>query len=450
MVVDRVLPFPYFESNKGIQTRDVAWRRAVGNLFIKSYINMNEIAPVARKDLEFFPVQHDGQQFVLIRDHLGLVEEGKAVGIPLYQLMTRLDGTTTVRDLQMALMRQREGMLVGTDEINRLLAHLDEAFLLDSERYKNAKNRIISDFTSDRIRPCSHCGKSYPETPSELKIRLDEILNSQPPNSEPEGNVTALIAPHIDLNVGYKGYSTAYQMLKRTSPSRIILLGVGHTLQNALFSLTDKDFETPLGITQSDQETIRRLREAGPDIIAPDDFIHRSEHSIEFQLIFLQHMIADKDFTIIPILCGSIQAGLSEYSRRAYLEHAGRFLDELRLILNDPDEKTILVAGVDFSHTGPKFGHEMPASHLQSRSEEHDRNLLMHLTRLDTDNFWEESKRVNDQFNVCGFSALACLLEILPQCRGELLSYDIWHEAPTRSAVSFASVVFTSRGGMGT
>ncbi len=404
---------------------------------------MSETAPMVRRDLEFFPVQDQGQQFVLIRDHLGLVEEGKAVGLPLYQIMTLLNGATTVRDLQMALMRQQGGVLVGADEINGLLAHLDESFLLDSERFKNAKERIITEFSSRRIRPCSHCGKSYPQNPSELRVRLDEILNSQLPVLEPEGKLSALVAPHIDLNVGYRGYSTAYQLLKHTTPSRIILLGVGHQLQNALFSLTDKDFETPLGITKSDQASINRLREAGQGIIAPNDFIHRSEHSIEFQLIFLQHLLADNPFTIIPILCGSLQSGLPEYSREAYQEETGRFLDELRLILNDPEQETILIAGVDFSHTGPKFGHEMPASHLQNSSQEHDRNLLTHLTRLDAANFWEESRSVNDQFNVCGFSALACLLEILPQCQGELLHYEIWHEEPTRSAVTFASVAFT-------
>ena len=261
---------------------------------------MDETPPLARRDLEFFPVQHEGQQFVLIRDHLGLVEEGKAVGLPLYQIMTLLDGTITVRDLQMELMRQQGGVLVGTDEINGLLTHLDESFLLDSERFKNAKGRIITDFTSRRIRPCSHCGKSYPETPSELRVRLDEILNSDESIHEPEGKIQALIAPHIDLNVGYKSYSSAYQLLKHTAPSRVILLGVGHQLQNALFSLTDKDFETPLGIIKNDQASINRLREAGRDIIASDDFIHRSEHSIEFQIIFLQHILEDHPFAIVP------------------------------------------------------------------------------------------------------------------------------------------------------
>jgi MEMO1 family protein len=103
------------------------------------------------------------------------------------------------------------------------------------------------------------------------------------------------------------------------------------------------------------------------------------------------------------------------------------------------------VAGVDFSHIGPKFGHDKPASYLEDQSERHDQALLKALSEGRPDAFWEESMSVNDQFNVCGFSALACLMEILPPSRTQILSYQNWHEAATRSAVSFAAVVFLSR-----
>jgi len=400
--------------------------------------------PRIRRDLEFFPIQHQGQQVVLIRDSLGLVEEGKAVGLPLYQIMALLDGVTTFADLQMAFMRQQGGVLVSRDEINSLLAHLDESFLLDSENYRRARDQIIADFTSRRVRPCSHCGKSYPENPSELKARLDEILHSEPASPDPGGGVVALIAPHIDLTVGHRGYSTAYQMLKGTAPSRIIILGVGHHLQNGLFSITDKDFETPLGVIRADQESVRRLRESGLDIMAADDFVHRSEHSIEFQVLFVQHLLNDHPVAIVPILCGSLQVGIPEYSRQAYRQTAGPFLDTLRALLEEPGEDTLVVAGVDFSHIGRKFGHEMPATAMETQARTHDQSLLEHLRRLDADSFWEESRSVRDRFNVCGYSALACLLEVLPECHGEILHYETWHEASTRSAVSFASVVFTT------
>lgn len=397
-----------------------------------------------RRDLEFFPVQHEGQQLILIRDHLGLVQEGKAVALPLYQFMTLLDGTRTMRDLQMELMRQRAGVLVGMEEIKGLLAHLEASYVLDTELFKHARDQIIAEFAAKRVRPCSHCGRSYPANPSELKARLDEILASEAAVHEPAGKIKALVSPHIDLSVGYKVYSRAYQVLRHAKPSRVVVLGVGHNLVNDLFCLTDKAFETPLGVIESERSLIQKLKEVGGDIIAANDFAHRSEHSIEFQLIFLQHLLEGVSFTIIPVLCGFIQSCLPEYSREAYLEKTAPFLDVMRQILQDSENETLLVAGIDFSHVGPKFGHEMPAQYLNAQSEAHDKRLLQYLSARDPDLFWEESKSVKDQFNVCGFSALACLLEILPPAKGEILHYERWHEAPTRSAVSFAAVVFTT------
>lgn len=405
---------------------------------------MGETVPLMRRDLEFIPLQHGGQQLVLIRDQLGLVQEGKAVSPPLYQFMALLDGTRTMRDLQMELMRQKGGVLVGTEEVKAILDHLDDSYLLDSERFREARGQIVAEFASKKVRPCSHCGQSYPKDISELEGRLDEILASQPSIPGPAGKIRALVAPHIDLSAGYKVYSRAYQMLRHTEPSRVVVLGVGHHLTNELFSLTDKDFEMPMGVIRNEAALISKLREVGGDMISASDFAHRSEHSIEFQAIFLQHLLREKDFTIIPILCGPVQSCIPRYNRNDYLERAQPFLDKLREILMEPDKETLLVAGVDFSHIGPKFGHGSPAQYLQGQAEAHDRNLIEYLCRLDADGFWEESRGVEDQFNVCGFSALACMLEVSPPCRGELLDYELWHEEATSSAVSFAAILFTS------
>ena len=92
----------------------------------------------------------------------------------------------------------------------------------------------------------------------------------------------------------------------------------------------------------------------------------------------------------------------------------------------------------------PAHPSNLPAGHLQGQSEIHDKNLLAHLSRLDAEHFWEESRSAKDQFNVCGFSALACLLEVLPQCNGTILNYQVWHEEATKSAVSYAAMVFSS------
>ncbi len=405
----------------------------------------DETLPQLRRDLEFHPVHLQGQQLILIRDHLGLVQEGKAVEVPLYQLMVLLDGRTSVRDLQMVLMRQRGGMLVSSDEVRSVLAHLDDSFLLESEKFKRARDRVVESFLSMKVRPSSHSGRAYPADSRELKRKLDEILALQPEAPKPEGTLLALVAPHIDLSVGGRVYSRAYQILRDLSPKRVVILGTGHQMAQDVFAVSGKDFETPLGVTECDRLWVEKLTAAGGEVMASNDFAHRSEHSIEFQVLFLQHLLLRNSFRIVPMLCGNLQTNLSEYSRGAYMEKAGRFLEALKGMLEDHENETLLVAGVDLSHIGPKFGHEMPARNMAAQSEAHDRTLLNALTALDADSFWKESGRVKDQFNVCGFAALACLLEVLPPCKGHVLGYEMWHEEATRSAVSYAAVVFAEQ-----
>jgi AmmeMemoRadiSam system protein B len=406
----------------------------------------DENLPPLRRDLDFFPVQLQDKPYIFIRDHLGLVQEGKAVEIPLYQFMVLLDGKMTLRDLQMALMRQRGGMLVSSDEVKSILAHLDECFLLESEKFKKAKEAVVAEFVSKTVRPSSHSGRAYPADPRELKRKLDEILALQPDFQKPEGKLLALVAPHIDLSVGGRVYSRAYQILRDQSPKTVILLGTGHQMTQDLFALSGKDFETPLGVAECDRASVEKLKAAGGGVVAKNDFAHRAEHSIEFQVLFLQHILPKDSFTIVPVLCGNLQMTLSEYSRRAYREKADAFLEALREALEHHGEETLLVAGVDFSHIGPKFGHDMPAQYLKGQSEVHDRALLKHLASLDADSFWEESRKVKDQYNVCGFAALAGLLEVLPACQGHVLGYEMWHEETTRSAVSFSALAFVKGG----
>lgn len=400
-----------------------------------------EPLPPVRKDLDFFPIQQGNQRFILIRDHLSLVGEGKAISLPLFQLMTMLDGKTDIRDIQSQLMRQRGGLLIGGEEIKKIIDELDRSYLLESERFKNAKIKIIRDFTSRKVRPPSHSNSAYPDKKETLRERIDQILSIKPCRPDSGKRIIALVSPHIDLNVGARVYSCSYNAIKEIKPKRVIILGVGHYLMEGLFSVTTKDFETPLGIVKNDTEITSRLKKIDDGVITQDDFAHRSEHSIEFQLIFLQHILPEDSFKIVPILCGSVKQLLLQYSREAYVKRAGEFLSELSKFIMDED--VLIVAGVDLSHTGPKFGHSLPALHMESRFSTHDRRLLECAKRCDSQGFWEESRRVDDEFNVCGFSALACLLELLPPCSGKVLDYEIWHESATNSAVSFASMIFT-------
>jgi AmmeMemoRadiSam system protein B len=399
--------------------------------------------PKLRTDLQITPGYSEGKRAVIIKDSLGLIQEPVILEGEILSFLSLINGKRSLRDIQYELILLKQGVLIGLDEVEKLIARFDDAFLLESERYHREKERIIAEYSLLDVRSTSHAGLSYPDSSEKLTGYLDSILDSEE-ESFPvldRKKIGALVSPHIDFEAGKRVYAKAYQVLKQSSPKEIILLGTGHSLNDWFFSVCEKDFETPLGRIKTNRDSVRKLKEAGGSAVSPNDIAHRTEHSLEFQLIFLQHLFGS-DFSLVPILCGSFTKQLERVSKPSDISEVNNFLEILKNCLEDYGSKTIVVSGVDFSHIGPKFGHDEQASSLLYEAEKHDKLLTKALCEGDVEAFWAESRRVHDRYNVCGFSTLACLLEILPRSIGHLLDYEIWREEPTRSAVSFAAIAF--------
>lgn len=400
---------------------------------------MKEWMPKLRKDIDIIPTFHDGRRALLIKDSLGLIEKPFLIHGEILSFLGLIDGKRTIRDIQLDLIRLKKGAFVSSQEVRKILAELDSIFMLESEAYLREKEKILVSYSLLPKRAAFHAGRSYPQEPGELQIFLDSIFaqDKEPPFQG--GETATLIAPHIDLNIGSKVYAQAYKAIKEARPRRVLLFGTGHSLYDSVFSLTEKDFETPLGTLKTDKEWVRRLRLEGKGIVASDDIAHRSEHSLEFQLLFLQYLFGS-DFSFIPILCGSFQPYLQNVSRPRDIPGLDRFLNALESCLKEQDS-TLVIAGIDLSHVGPKFGHNQEASFLKMEAKSHDMALLEAVCKGDVEEFWKKAKSVDNRYNVCGLSCLATLLEIHPQRKGYLLDYEFWEEEATQSAVSFAAVV---------
>jgi AmmeMemoRadiSam system protein B len=336
------------------------------------------------------------------------------------------------------------------EAVENLVRELDEVMLLDSDRFRQARDKIYQEYGRLSVRAPYLAGRAYPEDRAELEGFLAEMMSEENPVPSPAAGqkIRALVAPHIDLGVGQRVYARAYGSLRDLAPKRIVLLGVGHGLQGSLFSLTEKTFRTPLGDVPSDGDWVSALRVAGGSSVSQDDFVHRSEHSLEFQLLFCQHLFTEP-FRIVPVLCGSFQELVAKVERPTEHDDIRAFLTALRDLLTDEPD-TLVIAGVDFSHIGPKFGHELSAAALMPEARSHDSALLDLLCRGDVKGFWQESRRVEDRYHVCGFSVLACLLELFSGLDGHQLDYEFWNEEPTQSAVSFAAVLLTEKAGQAT
>jgi len=396
--------------------------------------------PRARHDLEFIPFEHEGQTMILVRDRLDLVPWGTGVPSGILPVLALMDGRRSLEAIATEVTAMQDGRLVTAADVQGLLAELDEAGLLDSARYQEKKAAVAAAFAAQTVRDPIFAGQAYPEMPGALQPYLDELLAGA---NAPLGGVSALIVPHIDPDAGKAAYAAAYGALRGECPRRVVVLGVGHQIINGLYCLTDKAFATPLGTLANDTAAVARLRQAGGLAVDPDDLPHRCEHSIEFQTIFLRHAFGDAPFALVPILCGAPFGVLPHYSREAFREMAGPFLTELAALLREPG--TLVVAAVDFCHIGPKFGHAKPAEALEEAAMAHDVALLDALSRGDADGFWAESVRIKDEFNVCGFMALATLIEALPPATLSILCHDLLREPAAHSAVTFAAAAFVPK-----
>lgn len=399
--------------------------------------------PKLREDIGVVPTRYKGENALLVKDSLGLIKDPIILRGAALQVISLIDGKKDIQDIQLELMRLRSGVFVRRSDVEALVSELDAAYLIDSARYRRERERIAGEYAHLKVRKAFLAGKSYPREPARLKTYLQGILDSEEHAKEglEGGEVTALVAPHIDLEVGKEIYAKAYKILPPSSPKRVLLLGTGHSVQESFFSLTEKDFATPLGRVKTDREWMNRLKEAGSKVASSHDFDHRSEHSLEFQLLFLQHLFG-LEFFLLPVLCGSFHRVLPDISRPSEIQGMVDFLSVLKQYTKDKPSETLIVAGVDFSHIGPKFGHRHAASSLLMEAKEHDRSLLEALCQGDLETFWSEIQRVDNRYNVCGFSALAVLLELLSGEKGHVLGYDFWMEEATQSAVSFAALAF--------
>lgn len=403
--------------------------------------------PKLRADMEIFSTRYQGQRALVVKDALGLIKNPVVLQGQILDFVSLIDGNRSLRDIQLELIRRQNGVFLGVDYVQSLLSELDALFLLDSDHYRETKNKLFIEYSRQPVRRAMLAGQAYPGS----REALEKYLNSFFPmttEGRTDGNgtkVSALIAPHIDLRIGKNLYGSAYSAVKEAFPETVVLLGTGHSLHSSYFSLTEKDFETPLGLVTTEKALVRRLKEATEKVVAPHDFDHRNEHSIEFQLIFLQYLFGSK-FSVVPVLCGSMDNDLNNFSRASEIPGVNGFLSVLAEIVEEKGVDGLVVAGVDFSHIGPKFGHSFRASSLISEAKEYDMRLIDAICKGNPSDFWAEAKRVGNRYNVCGLSSIACLLEVLPEPVGQRLGYDFWEEEETQSAVSFAAVsLFSTR-----
>ena len=189
---------------------------------------------------------------------------------------------------------------------------------------------------------------------------ISEFMQGAPPPGA-EDSLLGIAAPHVSPFGGWESYRDAYSaMLPSHQDRTFVVLGTSHYGEPDRFGLTRKPFVTPFGETITDGRLVDELAQAAPESIRMEDYCHAIEHSIEFQVLFLQYLYGP-NIRILPILCGSFLRSIYQGGKPEGNEQVQRFFDSLGNISAREGNKLFWVLGVDMAHMGRRYGDQMIA-----------------------------------------------------------------------------------------
>jgi len=420
----------------------------------------------------------------MLRDTQGVTSSHAVLPMEVVPIVARFTGSQTCEEIAREATLEL-GERVSIELVVKLATELEEALFVDGPPYRRERARIERDFAAAAVREASHAGGAYHEDPAELTEYIEvECLGTREasPSSKRKprpgrtarsatstngtngtttngstrtaratngrGNLVAVVAPHIDPWRGARCYGAAYGALAADLPDdadTFILLGTSHAPMREPFALCRKAFATPLGPMEADVESIDAIAAACDFDPYADQFNHKREHSLEFQAVFLRHLLGRKSPNrkgrIIPILAG---LGEFQYSgdSPSGSRSVTRFFDALRKVIER--RRAIVIAGADLAHVGPRFGDPRALDEMQrSKLDATDRDSLARAERVDAEAFWEHVASDLESRRVCGLGPMYSLLRTIDRgAQGQVRHYEQTVDPDEGSIVSHAAVGF--------
>jgi len=293
---------------------------------------------------------------------------------------------------------------------------------------------LLSDEGKTRKHLQTGMGSWYPSSKKSLNAMLDGYF-AQAATKKLDGRIVGIVSPHAGFIYSGQCAAKGYKYLEEVpNLERIILLGVSH--RGGFEGACVSDFaynSTPLGTIPVDTKITTEL--AGEKYFMVDEDVMQYEHSLENQLPFIQKMMGDKKYKIVPVLFGALP-------KRGFEPVA-------EVIKRYVDERTLVIASSDFTHYGRRFGYVPFTKDVKNNLRKLDMGFVEHICRLDFENYWNYKRKTG--ITACGFVPVGVLINIFSDgnCKGALIDYytsgDLTGDFST--SVSYASIVITRSAG---
>ncbi len=186
------------------------------------------------------------------------------------------------------------------------------------------------------IRPPAVSGRFYPDDPEKLKAAINEYIKDAENRWSFSTPPVALIAPHAGYIYSGQLAAAASQQVMEFDYDLVVILGTNHTTGgfNGISIYPEGAYRTVLGLTEINNSIARQLIDAD-EICVFNPALHRTEHSVEVHIPFIQQLFPEAK--IVPVVIGTED-----------LKVCTRFGEKLAEILKP--YKALIVASSDLSH----------------------------------------------------------------------------------------------------
>ncbi|HXK07262.1 MAG TPA: AmmeMemoRadiSam system protein B [Verrucomicrobiae bacterium] len=405
---------------------------------------MSFLLPRLRMNLDFMPSPSPEHPGLFIRDPYHFSDAMLVIPPPLVQCLRCFDGGHTDLDLREALVRITGDLDVGKLE-QHLVETLSAAGFLEDEQFARMEQARRQAFAEAPVREAAHAGSAYPEDAAEMQEQMNRWMANAVGKAAADGNLLGIAAPHVSPSGGWQSYRDAYRMIGDEHRNKtFVILATSHYGESETFGLTRKTFRTPLGDTRTDTPLVDWLEAHGGSGVRMEDYCHSFEHTVELQLIFLQHVLGP-DIRILPVLVGSFAHSIYLGGNPEDDDKVKAFLNALGELREREGDRLFFVLGVDMAHMGARYQDEFTAiagEGAMQEVESRDAARIARIEALDAAGFWDLVRDRQDDLKWCGSSPFYTFLKTGPKSKGELLRYEQWN-IDERSVVSFAGMAFT-------
>ncbi len=250
---------------------------------------MSATLPALRRELDIMPSPVEDRPGLLMRDPFRYTEQTIIVPPLLARALRHFDGEHTELDLKAYLAKATGEVDVGELSMHFVDA-LEQGGFLESETFFLLREGKQQAFAAAPVKEPAHAGSAYDDEPEALRRQLDGWGAEAHDTDDAAGSLVGIAAPHVSPEGGYRGYAAAYRRLwPEYAGKTFVILGTSHYGQGEKWGLTRKAYNTPLGPVETDQAFVETLAKRAGDAVQMEDYCHASEHSIEFQAVYLQH-----------------------------------------------------------------------------------------------------------------------------------------------------------------